>query len=172
MYMYTYTICQTFHLNPVCHESNEVKTSRGGVFTPLWYYLNTVTDKELCSLHEQYQNDTVDDDNGEFQHPCFESTVQSSDYPWKVYDDANFFIYLHKQVQQKITGSEVDTCTLLQPYNIALQYIQRHWEGILKDKKKKSKLAERGDPALYQQILQHALDNIDNLKKQRPQPLH
>ena len=77
--------------------TDEFETSRGGVFTPLWYYLNTAIETEVRSLREQYEQQDahahdLDNDDDEIQHPCFFTT--SRDPPsWNVYreSDANFF---------------------------------------------------------------------------------
>ena len=82
--------------------TGEFETSRGGVFTPLWYYLNIAKEEDVSSLHKQYEqgahaHDSDDDDD---EHPFFVST--SCDRPsWSVYResaDANFFVYLHKRM--------------------------------------------------------------------------
>ena len=85
--------------------TGEFETSHGGVFTPLWYYLNTAKEEEVSSLRKQYKRQDayahdLDDDDDEIQHPCFFTTSRDPS-SWKVYEerDASFFVYLHKRMQ-------------------------------------------------------------------------
>lgn len=153
--------------------TNEFETSRGGVFTPLWYYLNTAKDEELHSLHDQYKRNAdtvVEDDKEEIQHPCFVST--SCDSPsCKVYKDANFFIYLNELVKLKMSIDKDDKCTLLQPYHIALEYVKQCIEKLHQAEVQTERNAKRGGPQLAK-IEQRAAENIERINEMEIPSLH
>lgn len=160
--------------------TGEFETSRGGVFTPLWYYLNTATEAEVRSLRERYEQQDVhvhdsDDDDDEIQHPCFFTTSGPRDPSlWKVYDkeSVNFFIYLQKQVNKLVINEDCN-CSLLDPYQIALDYVQKHFDFILESEERRVKIiAERGGPKL-EKIKQCAMENMASIRKMKtPQSLY
>ena len=77
--------------------TNEFEASRGGLFTPLWYFLQTATEQQLRNYRAAFnESEHVSDDEMETQHPCYVSTSQ-----WrptlKCFDDPAFFLHLQRE---------------------------------------------------------------------------
>ena len=98
----------------------DCEASHGGLFTPLWYFLNTSHPSQLDRYHRAYEVDRLvrainaeepapptDDatvtleqrkpragDDFETQHPWYISTSKYRP-SWEFFDDTDFFIYLH-----------------------------------------------------------------------------
>ena len=148
--------------------TGEFETSCGGVFTPLWYYLNTAIETEVRSLREQYEQQDahahdLDNDDDEIQHPCFFTT--SRDPPsWNVYreSDANFFVYLHKRMQQKVIANKPLLCS----YTIALDYVTEYTKDLHKKEVSKMEQAKKGN---LTEIEQRARKNIESILEKVPQ---
>ena len=102
--------------------TDEFEASRGGVFTPLWHFINGNPDN-VEKYHKDFLADESDD-NFETQHPLYVST--STNRPsWKCFDDPYFFGYLHGRQLQELEGDlqrgDNGTSPLTEPYVMALQ---------------------------------------------------
>ena len=107
--------------------TNGFEASHGGVFTPLWYFLQTAQKEELDGYHRDFllDRESVSDDDMEMQHPQYVSTSRWCP-TWKCFDDPAFFAYLYgKQCQQledlqRGSVTEGNCSPLVRPYIEAL----------------------------------------------------
>ena len=119
--------CELLQKYPVSIQcaTNKFEASHGGVFTPLWYFLNTAPEFELDRYHHK-DPASSDEIETQLQHPWYVST--SSYHPtWKCFDDPAIFAHLHgKQLKELVEDLEKqdnkraleDACTPQEPETI------------------------------------------------------
>ena len=119
--------------------TNKFEASNAGLFTPLWYFLETATEQQLHTYRAAVnKSEPVSDDEMDTQaspkrepavtqHPWYVSTslVRPS---WKFFNDSTLFADLHgvqlKQLEEYVLSGEVsqDNCPpLAWPFIIALK---------------------------------------------------
>ena len=119
--------CELLQKYPVSIQcaTKEFEASHGGMFTPLWYFLNTAPKFELDRyLHEDPASS--DEIETQLQHPWYVSTFPY--HPtWKCFDDPAIFAHLHgKQLKELVGDLEKqdnkraleDACTPQEPETI------------------------------------------------------
>ena len=119
--------CELLQKYPVSIQcaTYEFEASHGGVFTPLWYFLNTDPEFELDRYHRE-DPASSDEIETQLQHPWYVST--SSYRPkWKCFDDPALFACLHgkqlKELAEDLRDKDneralEDACTSQEPETI------------------------------------------------------
>ena len=78
--------------------TDKFEASHGGVFTPLWYFLNTASGEDLDNYQQAFlkEGEPVSGDEFDTQHPFYVSTSIWSP-SWKCFDDSDLFMHLHSE---------------------------------------------------------------------------
>ena len=87
--------------------TTEFEASHGCLFTPLWIFLNSAS--ESVKSHRDEFKFRVNEDPVavETQHPWYFSTSKpESSHSWEVFEDADFFLFLHEKQLQLIKEHE------------------------------------------------------------------
>ena len=111
--------------------TNEIEAARGGLFTPLWYFLQKADPSDLDQLRASPKKEPA-----VTQQPGYVST--STVCPsWKFFNDSTLFADLHgaqlKQLEEYIEVRQ-DNCPLLvRPFIVALASEAQHLQEELKN---------------------------------------
>ena len=144
--------------------TNGFEASHGGVFTPLWYFLQTAQKEELDGYHSDFLQDreSVSDDDMEMQHPQYVSTSRWCP-TWKCFDDPAFFAYLYgKQCQQlkddlqRGSVTEGNCSPLVRPYIKALKGEAKELREQLQQQLRKAAILAR-HPVQSQESLEETV---------------
>ena len=150
--------------------TSEFEASHSGVFTPLWYFLNT--GKDLPNYQQAFlrEREPVPGDESDTQHPFYVSTSMWRP-SWKCFDDPAFFRYLHSKQLQKLECDRQhedvrkDNCSpLVRPYIIALDGEAASLRETLQSKLRTVQILHRY-PVAFQELLQSAEEAIKTIKQ-------
>lgn len=147
--------CKILHNNPISIQSStdELEVSYSGLFTPLWYHINTVTPEQIDASGSTTISDTMDEDSLSPQTPSYVSTSMKKP-SWKVFDEAFTFNRLYnKACKQEDRG---DPSSPAFPYYIACEACCNHLYDSLEKEERKIKQLQNEE---HGSILQKALNN-------------
>ena len=162
--------------------TNEFEASHAGLFTPLWYFLQTATEQQLDTYRDAVnKSEPVSDDEMDTQaspkrepdvtqHPWYVSTslIRPS---WKFFNDSILFADLHgaqlKQLEEYVLSGEVseDNCPpLVWPFITALKSEAQQLCDMLKKQLRTLDLLER-DTELRDSQAPNVAHSVETIKQ-------